>query len=76
MPTASFAGQQETYLNVKGAGQLLQDVKKCWSSLFTDRAIYLPYYKWIWPSFCVFVRCGAANGISGCLRAYVYRGPC
>lgn len=39
LPTASFAGQQETYLNLKGADQLLQAVRKCWSSLFTDRAI-------------------------------------
>lgn len=39
LPTASFAGQQETYLNVKGIDQLLQAVRKCWSSLFTDRAI-------------------------------------
>jgi phosphoenolpyruvate synthase/pyruvate phosphate dikinase len=39
LPTASFAGQQETYLNVKGAAQLLQAVQKCWASLFTDRAI-------------------------------------
>ncbi|RPJ51269.1 MAG: phosphoenolpyruvate synthase, partial [Methanobacteriota archaeon] len=39
LPTASFAGQQETYLNVKGTDQLLEAVRKCWSSLFTDRAI-------------------------------------
>ncbi len=39
LPTASFAGQQETYLNVQGADQLLQAVRKCWASLFTDRAI-------------------------------------
>jgi len=39
LPTASFAGQQETYLNVKGIDQLLQAVRKCWSSLFTNRAI-------------------------------------
>lgn len=39
LPTASFAGQQETYLNVRGADQLLQAVRKCWISLFTDRAI-------------------------------------
>jgi len=39
LPTASFAGQQETYLNVKGAEQLIEAVKKCWASLFTDRAI-------------------------------------
>lgn len=40
LPTASFAGQQETYLNVKGDSHLLQKVKECWASLFTERAIY------------------------------------
>lgn len=39
LPHASFAGQQETYLNVKGEEPLLKAVKKCWASLFTDRAI-------------------------------------
>ncbi|MDD2554485.1 MAG: phosphoenolpyruvate synthase, partial [Desulfotomaculaceae bacterium] len=39
LPTASFAGQQETYLNVQGTDQLLQAVRKCWASLFTDRSI-------------------------------------
>ncbi len=39
LPTASFAGQQDTYLNMKGADQILQAVQKCWASLFTDRAI-------------------------------------
>ncbi|MFC7441291.1 phosphoenolpyruvate synthase [Laceyella putida] len=39
LPTASFAGQQDTYLNVKGEDQLLQAIQKCWASLFTDRAI-------------------------------------
>ena len=39
LPTASFAGQQESYLNVKGEEHLLKAVKKCWASLFTDRAI-------------------------------------
>ncbi len=37
--TASFAGQQETYLNVRGEKELLRAVKKCVASLFTDRAI-------------------------------------
>jgi len=37
---ASFAGQQETYLNIKGDVQLIEAVKKCWASLFTARAIY------------------------------------
>ncbi len=39
LPGASFAGQQETYLNVKGEKHLLEAVKKCIASLFTDRAI-------------------------------------
>ncbi len=40
LPTASFAGQQETYLNVKGAKNVVESVKKCWASLFTPRAIF------------------------------------
>ena len=40
LPTASFAGQQETYLNVRGESNLLQKVRECWASLFTERAIY------------------------------------
>ncbi len=39
LPTASFAGQQETYLNISGEKDLLLSVKKCMASLFTDRAI-------------------------------------
>ncbi len=38
LPTASFAGQQETYLNVRGETMLLESVKKCFASLFTPRA--------------------------------------
>ncbi|MDH5795196.1 MAG: phosphoenolpyruvate synthase [Candidatus Bathyarchaeota archaeon] len=40
LPDASFAGQQETYLNVKGEEDLLDKTVKCWSSLFTPRAIF------------------------------------
>lgn len=40
LPDASFAGQQETYLNVKGANELVEKTIKCWSSLFTPRAIF------------------------------------
>jgi len=40
LPDASFAGQQETYLNVKGVDDLIEKVLKCWSSLFTPRAIF------------------------------------
>jgi pyruvate,water dikinase len=39
LPTASFAGQQETYLWVQGASQVDESVQKCWASLFTPRAI-------------------------------------
>lgn len=40
LPDASFAGQQETYLNLKGEDEVVEKVKKCWSSLFTPRAIF------------------------------------
>ena len=39
LPEASFAGQQETFLNIRGADALLDAVKKCWASLWTARAI-------------------------------------
>jgi len=39
LPDASFAGQQETYLNVQGEAMVLDAVKRCFASLFTDRAI-------------------------------------
>lgn len=39
LPTASFAGQQDTYLNIIGKGAILQHISKCWASLFTDRAV-------------------------------------
>jgi pyruvate,water dikinase len=39
LPDASFAGQQETYLNVEGAAALVATVRRCFASLFTDRAI-------------------------------------
>jgi len=40
LPDASFAGAQETYLNVSGASQVINSVRKCYGSLFTDRAIF------------------------------------
>ncbi|HEX3792817.1 MAG TPA: rifamycin-inactivating phosphotransferase [Pseudonocardiaceae bacterium] len=39
LPTASFAGQQDTYLNVIGATAIRQHVSRCWASLFTERAV-------------------------------------
>lgn len=40
LPTASFAGQQATFLNVKGENNLIDYVRQCWASLFTARAIF------------------------------------
>ncbi|MCB5168452.1 phosphoenolpyruvate synthase [Streptomyces bambusae] len=39
LPTASFAGQQDTYLNVIGPAEVLRHVSRCWASLFTERAV-------------------------------------
>jgi pyruvate,water dikinase len=39
LPTASFAGQQDTYLNVVGSAAILQRISQCWASLFTERAV-------------------------------------
>lgn len=40
MPDASFAGQQETYLNIQGERDVVRSVQRCWASLFTPRAIF------------------------------------
>ena len=40
LPDASFAGQQETYLNISGAPNVIESVRECYASLFTDRAIF------------------------------------
>jgi pyruvate,water dikinase len=40
LPEASFAGQQATFLNIKGAKNVVQATRECWASLFTARAIY------------------------------------
>jgi phosphoenolpyruvate synthase/pyruvate phosphate dikinase len=39
LPTASFAGQQDTYLNVVGSAAILEHVSRCWASLYTERAV-------------------------------------
>lgn len=39
LPTASFAGQQDTYLNIVGSAAILEHVSRCWGSLFTERAV-------------------------------------
>lgn len=45
LPDASFAGQQETYLNIRGEHHLIQKIRECWASLFTERAIYYRHQK-------------------------------
>lgn len=39
LPYASFAGQQDSYLNIAGVDSILQHIRQCWASLFTDRAV-------------------------------------
>ncbi|MFB4263071.1 rifamycin-inactivating phosphotransferase [Nonomuraea sp. GTA35] len=39
LPTASFAGQQDSYLNIAGLAEILRHVRRCWASLFTERAV-------------------------------------
>src|SRR5947199_3512595 len=39
LPTASFAGQQDTYLNIVGPAAILQHISRCWASVFTERAV-------------------------------------
>ncbi|WP_431899071.1 rifamycin-inactivating phosphotransferase [Nonomuraea sp. bgisy101] len=39
LPSSSFAGQQDTYLNIQGATAVIDSVRRCWASLFTDRAV-------------------------------------
>ncbi len=66
LPDASFAGQQETYLNVKGADDLVDKVVKCWSSLFTPRAIFYRNEKGF-PHEKVFISVGVQKMVnSGC----------
>ena len=66
LPDASFAGQQETYLNVKGSDDLIDKVRKCWSSLFTPRAIFYRNEKGF-PHEKVFISVGVQKMVnSGC----------
>eukprot|EP00475_Leptophrys_vorax_P010207 TRINITY_DN1687_c0_g1_i1.p1 TRINITY_DN1687_c0_g1~~TRINITY_DN1687_c0_g1_i1.p1 ORF type:complete len:828 (-),score=261.44 TRINITY_DN1687_c0_g1_i1:73-2556(-) len=57
LPDASFAGQQETYLNVHGSDQVVQSVVRCFASLFTDRAISYRTLKGF-DHFAVALSCG------------------
>ncbi len=66
LPDASFAGQQETFLNVKGPDDLIDKMVKCWSSLFTPRAIFYRNEKGF-PHEKVFISVGVQKMVnSGC----------
>ncbi|WOA61427.1 phosphoenolpyruvate synthase [Bacillus mycoides] len=59
LPYASFAGQQDTYLNIIGEEAILQHVRKCWASLFTERAVMYRmqnYFEHNQVSICVVVQ--------------------
>ena len=70
LPDASFAGQQDTYLNIRGAQNVLNAIKDCFASLFTDRAIsYRESFQFghfnIGLSVCVQQMVRSDQGISG-----------
>lgn len=70
LPDASFAGQQETYLNVRGPAALMDSVRNCFASLFTDRAIsYRETFKFdhfeVGLSVCIQKMVRSDLGISG-----------
>ena len=70
LPDASFAGQQETYLNVRGPAAIMDSVRNCFASLFTDRAIsYRENFKFdhfeVGLSVCVQKMVRSDLGISG-----------
>lgn len=70
LPDASFAGQQETYLNVRGPAALMDAVRNCFASLFTDRAIsYRETFKYdhfeVGLSVCVQKMVRSDLGVSG-----------
>ena len=63
LPDASFAGQQETFLNTKGIDDVLDKTRKCWSSLFTPRAIFYRNEKGF-PHEKVFISVGVQKMIN------------
>lgn len=64
LPDASFAGQQETYLNVEGPQPLLASCRRCFASLFTDRAISYRHHKGFDP-----FRIGLSIGVQRMVRS-------
>jgi pyruvate,water dikinase len=71
LPDASFAGQQETFLNVKGVDDLLGKVVKCWSSLFTPRAIFYRTEKGF-PHEKVFISVGVQKMVNSACAGVMF----
>src|SRR6185503_14639866 len=70
LPGLSFAGQQDTYLNIVGADSLIEAVKKCWSSLWTARAMGYRAHNHIAPddvALAVVVQAMIPSEVSGVL---------
>jgi len=76
LPDASFAGQQESYLNVVGAVDVIHKVQECYASTFTDRAIYYRTKKGF-DHLEVALQCGCTDdGIFRGFRGHVYGRRC
>ena len=75
LPFASFAGQQDTFLNVVGADAVLAAVRQCWASLWTDRAVTLPGHPGDRALRGVARRGGPAHGGRGRGRSPVHGEP-
>ena len=75
LPFASFAGQQDTFLNVVGVDAVLAAVRQCWASLWTDRAVSYRASHGIDPATVRARRGGAADGGRGGGRGPVHREP-
>ena len=75
LPTASFAGQQDTYLNVVGPAAILQHVSRCWASLFTERAVTYRLRNGFDHRQGPDGRGRAADGLPACGRHPLHGGP-
>ena len=72
LPTASFAGQQDTYLNIIGKEAILKHISKCWASLFTDSAVIYRIQNGFDHRKGLFVCCCSEDGFPAGGRNYVY----
>ena len=75
LPGASFAGQQDTYLDVTGVDNVLDAVHRCWASLWTDRAVAYRSAQGIDGAAVASGGGGAADGRRDGRRGVVHRRP-